>query len=180
MSKARLKKELAPLTKEQLLEVVLGVYSASKEAQEYFEFYLDPNPAQLYEIYSVQIEKEYARAKYGRRSKARISRIKAIIKKFISFNPGIDLVLDLYIHAIVYGARTEAKLDFPPTLLNGIGNLAVDVLKLAGKNDYFTKVLTVLTALARESGASRLYRQTVKEAIERFADDPKNNAGQLK
>ena len=42
MSKAQLKKHLAALTKEQIIEVILELYDARKEAKEYQEFYLNP------------------------------------------------------------------------------------------------------------------------------------------
>ena len=43
MSKAKLKKYLQTLSKEQVIEVMLELYDARKEAKEYLEFYLTPN-----------------------------------------------------------------------------------------------------------------------------------------
>lgn len=43
MSKAKQKKYLSSLTKEQMIEVVLELYDARKEAKDYFEFYLTPD-----------------------------------------------------------------------------------------------------------------------------------------
>lgn len=43
MSKAKLKKHLLSLTKEQITDIVLELYDARKEAKEYLEFYLEPN-----------------------------------------------------------------------------------------------------------------------------------------
>ena len=39
MSKAQLKRHLTKLTKEQVIDVVLELYDARKEAKEYLEFY---------------------------------------------------------------------------------------------------------------------------------------------
>ena len=43
MSKAKLKKHLLSLTKEQITDIVLELYDARKEAKDYLEFYLAPN-----------------------------------------------------------------------------------------------------------------------------------------
>ena len=51
MSKAQLKKHLSALTKEQIIEVILELYDARKEAKEYLEFYLNPNDDQKLEEY---------------------------------------------------------------------------------------------------------------------------------
>lgn len=49
MSKALLKKELAHLDRDQLVEVILNAYSSSKEAKDYFEFFLNPDAEALLE-----------------------------------------------------------------------------------------------------------------------------------
>lgn len=43
MSKAKLKKHLLSLTKEQITDIVLELYDARKEAKDYPEFYLAPD-----------------------------------------------------------------------------------------------------------------------------------------
>ena len=43
MSKAKLKKYIQTLSKEQVDDIVLQLYSASKEAKTWLEFYLEPN-----------------------------------------------------------------------------------------------------------------------------------------
>ena len=43
MSKAKLKKHLLALSKEEIINVVLDLYDARTEAKAYFEFYLTPD-----------------------------------------------------------------------------------------------------------------------------------------
>ena len=43
MSKAKLKKHLSALSKEQVVDIMLQLYDASKEANSWLEFYLEPN-----------------------------------------------------------------------------------------------------------------------------------------
>lgn len=50
MSKAKLRKFLLAHTKEQVIDTMLELYDAKKEAKEYLEFYLSPN-------YSAELEK---------------------------------------------------------------------------------------------------------------------------
>ncbi|MDE5643478.1 MAG: hypothetical protein K2I56_08295, partial [Muribaculaceae bacterium] len=67
MSKAKLKKELELMSREQLIDIILNVYSARKEAKEYFEFFLNPDSDALLEKYRELVKKEVIRAKRGNR-----------------------------------------------------------------------------------------------------------------
>lgn len=60
MSKAQLKKHLSALTKEQIIEVILELYDARKEAKEYLEFYLNPNEDEKLEEYKRIIRDEFS------------------------------------------------------------------------------------------------------------------------
>ena len=59
MSKAQLKKHLLKLTKEQVVDVVLELYDARKEAKEYLEFYMNPNDDGKLEEYKKIIYNEF-------------------------------------------------------------------------------------------------------------------------
>lgn len=50
MSKAKLRRFLSAHTKEQVIDIMLELYDAKKEAKEYLEFYLSPN-------YGAELEK---------------------------------------------------------------------------------------------------------------------------
>lgn len=93
MSKALLKKELAHLDRDQLVEVILNAYSSSKEAKEYFEFFLNPDLEALMQKKVDIIAKELNRAKYGY-SKARISFIRKAISDFIALADRLECIDD--------------------------------------------------------------------------------------
>ena len=60
MSKAKLKKELNNLTKEQLMEQILDLYDKNKAVKEFYDFYLNPvNEKELVEKYKKLIRKEF-------------------------------------------------------------------------------------------------------------------------
>ncbi len=54
MSKAKLKKLLSTLSKEQVVDIMLQLYDASKEANAWLEFYLAPNSDAELEKYKKQ------------------------------------------------------------------------------------------------------------------------------
>ena len=59
MSKAKLKKHLLALSKEEIIDVVLGLYDARTEAKAYFEFYLKPDSSAELEKLRVRIVHEF-------------------------------------------------------------------------------------------------------------------------
>lgn len=69
MSKAQLKKHLSALTKEQIIEVILELYDARKEAKEYLEFYLNPNEDEKLEEYKRIIRDEFFPKRTGLNTK---------------------------------------------------------------------------------------------------------------
>lgn len=105
MSKILLKKELMTMSRDEIIEIVMEMYSSRKDAKEYFEFFLNPDVDKLSDRYRERIAKEFMRS---RRNclKARISVIKRCIKEFASFNPGADYVVDLMLFTIENGIRT--------------------------------------------------------------------------
>jgi hypothetical protein len=62
MSKAKLKKELQLLSKEQLIEQILDLYDKNKAVKEFYNFYLDPQSENvLAEKYITIIRKEFSK-----------------------------------------------------------------------------------------------------------------------
>ena len=60
MSKAKLKKELNNLSKENLVEQILDLYDKNKSVKEFYDFYLNPhNEKELVEKYKKIIIKEF-------------------------------------------------------------------------------------------------------------------------
>ena len=58
MSKTNLKKRLLTLSKEQVDDIVLQLYSASNEAKAWLEFYLEPNSDAELEKYKKAIYRQ--------------------------------------------------------------------------------------------------------------------------
>lgn len=146
MSKIQLKKELLNFDREQLTQLILDLYSARKEAKDYFDFFINPDVPALYEKYCKQINKEMLRGKYGR-STARISKIKQSIKEFASFGVGPEAQIDLILYAVRLGIIEERRKFYNKTLVIGIGSLLENVIEIADKNLVVDKVVPRINAL---------------------------------
>ena len=59
MSKASVKKLLLTMTKKDIIEMILEMYSARKEVKEYLEFYASPNETEKLEEYKAIIREEF-------------------------------------------------------------------------------------------------------------------------
>lgn len=59
MSKALLKKYLGSLNKAEIIQIVLDLYEARKEAKEYLEYFINPNEQRKMEEYKQIIENEF-------------------------------------------------------------------------------------------------------------------------
>lgn len=98
MSKAALKKTLLAMEKEQVVEMVMEMYAARKEAREYLEFWLDPDPKKELEKRKKQLYSVFVSAEKPIRS-PRIPEANKIVKDFmaITFDPDQKMQLLIYL-----------------------------------------------------------------------------------
>ena len=97
MSKTELKKHLLSLTKEQVIEQVLGLYDTCKPAKEYFEYYLNPDEKGQFEKYkAIVINEFYSKSKSGI-GKMRFSVAKKAIADYRGLSPSPELLGDLMV-----------------------------------------------------------------------------------
>lgn len=168
MSKTALKKELAGFTKDQLIELILDLYTARKEVKEYFNFFLNPDSEKLFEKYRKAIDKEFNRTKWGR-SKARISVIKKLLKEFESFQPDIRYRYTLYVQIIYFGLYYSSMDYFPDSLTNGIYKMVADYLTFANSNEQLESALqNIDTITSPESIGPRSMKAGIKEVVQGY------------
>lgn len=166
MSKAQFKKELAGLEKEQLVEMMVDLYSRRKDFKEYFEFFLNPDVKKLTAKYHDLISKELERVKRGARSKARISVIKTLLKDFASFQPGFESEIDMGLFVMVYALSVEKRIWFTPTLEKGIAKILCDTVELADRNNVTAETLKRVAAiLDGDAHGSRYFRTFLKDTL---------------
>ena len=104
MTKAQLKKHLQKLPKEQVIEVILELYDARKEAKEYLDFYTNPNEDAKLEEYKQIIFNEF----YPKRGepKCRFSVCKKAISDFTKLKPSPSCIADLMLFYIETGVNS--------------------------------------------------------------------------
>lgn len=171
MSKSSLKKELDKLDREQLVELILDSYSASKETKAYFDFFLNPDADALLEKKTDIIAKEIGRTKHGR-CKARISAIRGTIKEFRSFGVGTDYVLDLMIRTLAMLVGQERWYYYTEALTNGIYKLATEYIELANDVGMISEATERIKSVTDNPNLGReRIRQNVRETVARTIAD---------
>ncbi|MDO5394509.1 MAG: DUF6155 family protein [Bacteroidales bacterium] len=169
MSKTSLKKELATLSDTQLRELILDVYTARKEARDYFEFFLDPDVEKLTDKTWRLIEKEMGRSKRGYLA-CRFSHIMKMLKDYESFGPGADNVLSLMIRTFTLALFYEKTYLCKPAFQNGTARLYSRIMDFAEKHLLFDTTLS-RTSESISQNASRIMRNRLKEILESRTPD---------
>ena len=104
MSKAKLKKHLQSLPKERIIEIMLELYDARKEAKEYLEFYLIPDSkAELGKCKKV-IRQEFFPTR-GFSEKPSFAKCRKVISDFQKLKPEPACVADLMLYYIEQGCE---------------------------------------------------------------------------
>lgn len=169
MSKAQLKKELATMSREQLIEVILEAYSARRETKEYFEYFLNPDARALTDRYLSLVQKEIQRVKRGS-MRMRVSAVKKLIKEHAAFQPGATLELELLYHAwdatlvmAVSWRRTDTIERFLTDTLATIIARADSEMML---DRYSSSVQKAINMTSRWGGLRPLLTHAFEEALE--------------
>lgn len=89
MSKATIKQLLQSMTKKDIIEMVLDLYSARKEAKEYLDFYACPDEKGKLEEYKSIIREEFYPSK-RREPKTRFSVCRKAVSDFKKLKPSDD------------------------------------------------------------------------------------------
>lgn len=98
MSKIKLKKELQQLTKEQLIEQILDLYSNNSTVEEFYNFYLNPhNEKELAQKYKKLIRKEF-NVEHPERGGEKFSVAKRVISDFKGLQPSPEALADLMLY----------------------------------------------------------------------------------
>lgn len=165
MSKTQLKKELSQLNREQVISLVLDLYSARKEAKAWLDFFVEPDLPSLYEKYRSEIEKELSRGKYSKCT-ARFSRVRKSIKEFESYGVEAESILELMLYALGYGLVVERRRYVAKTFITGMTKLASDILTFADKNAIFTTAHQKLSVILDGSVGTRSFINYIRKNLD--------------
>lgn len=109
MSKAQLKKALKGMEKDDIINTVIELYDARKDAKEYLEYWLNPDPRKELEKCEKLIDRQFFTAAGVSRRTPSLTTIAKIQKDFMSicFEPEIIAGLLLFIAEREYKWLTE-------------------------------------------------------------------------
>lgn len=166
MSKIQLRKALDAFTREQLLDLVLESYEASKEVKTYFDYYINPDVNKLYTRYVEAINRELRRGKRTK-SKTRTSVVKRLLKEFASFHPGFDKEIAIRVSTIKEAVVNDGFLHFSEAQRKAFAKICTETLKLADRNLCLEKVLADLLPYfhCKECG-TKVFRECLLDAVE--------------
>lgn len=126
MSKTLLKKELQHLDRDEVVQVLLDLYTARKEAREWLDFFADPDVDKRLDKAKESIARELNRGRG--QSKARISHIRKTIKDFASLQPGDEAVAELMTYTIEQAYASSRRIRLSNTLISGLQRLVNDTV----------------------------------------------------
>ena len=102
MGLADLKKELKTLDKDQLIALVADLYKKNKAAQEYLDFYVQPNERERFEHYRARVVAAF----FPKRGyQLRLREGKQALSDFQKLEPAAELVADLLLVYVETGVR---------------------------------------------------------------------------
>ena len=104
MSKASVKKVLLAMTKKDIIEMVLEMYSARKEVKEYLEFYASPNENGKLEEYKAIIKEEFY-PKRRREPQTRFSVCRKAVADFKKLKPSPDALAELMVSYMEWATK---------------------------------------------------------------------------
>jgi len=136
MSKPSLKKELASLTKEQLIDQILDLYEKNKAVKEFYNFYLNPrNEKELAEKYKKIIMKEFG-AENPMRAGLKFSVAKRAISDFKDLQPTSGALADVMLCLPECACEFAYNFgDMGMPFYNGAYNNFVAALKFIAQHD---------------------------------------------
>ena len=97
MSKAKVKKALGELDRAELIEVIMEMYSARKEARDYLEYWIYPDMDRQLDDLKVKLNKIFFMSVDKPRRKPDYTDISVMVKNFESLGPSPEQVCDLYL-----------------------------------------------------------------------------------
>lgn len=165
MSKTTLKKELKNFDREQLMQLVLDLYSARKETRDYLEFFLNPDVEKLTDKYHTAINRELMRGTW-RRSKARISTLKNLVKEYESFGVDAQYVVDMRCYLLCQAMLVESVRDLPISFENALPLYLDLTLAYADAHAVFDYAIKRISQVIDHPQGSNLYRNLYKSALE--------------
>lgn len=165
MSRAKLKKELTKMSREQLEQIILDAYDARKETKEYFEFFLNPDVKKLLEDFQKAVVKEFQRSKWGD-CMARVTKVKRMIKDFVGLNPGIEAVLDMYFSTLAIMGLAARRYYLSQPQKNLACNITKEIIKIGDTHEIMSDIMVRFSDFFKNPSFSQSFKGTIYDVLE--------------
>lgn len=173
MSKTALRRELLDMPREAIIQVVLDLYAARKEARDYLDFFINPDVDGRLDKARSAIQRELQRTGRNRRhSKARISRITAAIKEFASLQAGFEHEAELRVYAINATLNASLAVQFQPPMINGLRRLMDETISLLDAHQMLTMHIESITDSTMRVPSWSPFRVMLAQALENASINP--------
>lgn len=172
MSKTALKKQMKMLTADQLMEVILELYDARKDAREYLEYYVNPDEEKMLDRYRNIVLKEFFPAKG--RAKARTSVCKKALKDFTTLHPSPRRIAELKLTLIESIMRYAANSRYwiRESHENTLTVTFRELLDYLYRNDLYDEFERRIDMVMAAAGRPRNpFREPLREIMENFKND---------
>lgn len=167
MSKLALKKELEHLSSTQLIQIILDLYDARKEAKEYLEFFLNPDIYKAMDSRLEIVKKEMRRTKWGR-SRGRVTIIKKAVADILSLKPGPLPSMRMLLSTISTIGITARFYELTDAQEKLAGDLAGQIIEIADENEMMSDALAMLHGITEDDQQyTRRFRTIVTEGLEK-------------
>ncbi len=122
MSKAKLKKHMLSMTKEQVVDVMLELYSVSKEAKSWLEFYLEPDVQKELEKYKKAIRNQFF-SWNGYPKDPSFRECNKLVSSFMKLYPDPQATADLMLYYVEQGCELTRQVgDYDTPFYTAVEN----------------------------------------------------------
>ena len=153
MSKIAFKKYLGTLEKSEVIDVVLDLYDARKEAKEYLEYFLNPDEKAKLKEYKAIIRNEFW-SKRGE-GKCRFSVCKKAIADFRKLHPSPENLADLMLYLVENACEVaDAWGDLWESFYDSTESNFEATMKYISKNNLLPKFQKRIEAMLKNTESS--------------------------
>lgn len=164
MSKTTVKKAIENFDATELRQLILDLYTRSKEAKELLDFYAVPDIAKKLDEYKKPILKEVWR--YSRRAyRPRMSRIRAVLRKFAVLSPGDDAVAELMAFTVMEFCKMAREETLKDATNDAVDKLFRETLDYMHSRMLLDEYEPQFTKFIREMQDFRYYSNPLKKRL---------------
>ncbi len=151
MSKAKLKRHLLSLPKEEIVEIMLDLYGASKEAHAWLEFYLEPDSRAELEKYKTAVRSQF----YGRNGAPKnpgFRECNKLVNAFKKLVPDPVAIADLMLFYVEQGCSLTAQFgDYEEPFYTAVANNFNKAVRFIAENgllpDYAPRMKRIIKSV---------------------------------